>query len=93
MSGVLFLLDVIAFVIVVAWAYANTDAGASGEKGLLGLKAPPSEPTAGSGRTTPHWKRTIGREPRVASAGDAPAEDDRPTPGWRRRLERSPPGA
>lgn len=89
MSGIIFLLDVIAFVIVVAWAYANSGPEATGEKGLLGLKSVDPEPKADTDRPAPHWRREVGRR----GAQPAPTQDARPTPGWRRKLGQRPPGA
>lgn len=87
MSGLLFLADVIAFVIVCAWTYANSGAGATGETGLLGLKSVAAEEDT-KGRAPPPWKRAIGRAPQPAPTAEEP-----PTPGWRRKLAKRPPWA
>lgn len=95
MSGLLFLLDVIAFVVVVFWIYAIDGRGGSAARGLLGVKdagpkapkppKPPKRPGAG-------WRGAA----RSAGAGRLPATRGVPaasssTPGWKRMPARSPP--
>jgi hypothetical protein len=86
MSGALFLLDVIAFVIVVAWAFTSEKPGQSGHSGLLGLKDDAEEP-ARPARTT-RWKRG----PVRPSTPAAPARGQ-PRLDWRRSAGPRPPQA
>lgn len=86
MSGLLFLFDVIAFVIVAAWAYSNDGPGKSGEKGLLGLRSDDPAAAGGSVRGGPRWRRDLIR-PGDQSAGAL----KRPASGWRRSFGARPP--
>ena len=82
MSGLLFLLEVIAFLVVVSWAYANDGASKSGARGLLGMKMRCLT-------DKPRRRRTAPR--RAGAAAACPTF----TPGWRRtlRYDRHPPEA
>lgn len=82
MSGAVFLVDVIAFVIVVMWACAADAPGRRGEKGLLGMKLGAGEDAS---RRPPRWSR--------APSGTAvPARrlGGKAKPGWRRTLAPRP---
>lgn len=73
MAGIVFLANVLAFVLLVQWAFARRDSeGSDGETGLFGMRSsgdadPPAEErptaswqrgrTATSGRRKPGWKR------------------------------------
>ncbi|MDB5446810.1 MAG: hypothetical protein JWQ97_2127 [Phenylobacterium sp.] len=94
MSGILFLLDVIAFLVVVSWAYANDGASQSGAKGLLGMKMRCLAQKPSRARAAPRWRRAnvYGAAQARPEAPQAPVA---PTPGWRRtlRYDRRPPEA
>jgi hypothetical protein len=85
MSSLLFLLDVIAFLVVVQWACANEAPGATGLKGLLGMHDKASDAAAQAERAAPAWRKR-------GDAAVAPATTARtrwsagPQPGWRRTL-------
>lgn len=86
MSGVLFLLDVIAFLIVVRWAYASEKPGQSGQAGLLGLKDDAEAPTRPARMA--RWKHGPG----PSKASGAAARED-PRLDWRRSVGPRPPRA
>jgi hypothetical protein len=57
MTGVFFLVGVVAFVVVAYWAYTNDRLQTgSGERGLLAMK---SDGEASSGRPAPRWRRSL----------------------------------
>jgi hypothetical protein len=78
MTGILFLLDIVAFVVVVRWAYLRSEPGAeNSETGLLGLRTGDSrEPRT----KAPNWK---------ASAPQC--DDPQPGPRKERPLSHSEP--
>jgi hypothetical protein len=85
MSSILFLVDMIAFLVVVVWTYTNDGAANSGEKGLLGMKVRAGPVSARGRGRIPLWKLKL-----VYGAAPARPRSPRPTPGWRRRPQRPP---
>lgn len=83
MSGILFLVDIIAFVVVAYWAYANDRAGVEGgDQGLLKMKKVVIAPAAA--KRAPRWMST-----KRPADPDELAEDPvlrRVQPQWRRQL-------
>ncbi|CAN7392451.1 hypothetical protein LJR219_002413 [Phenylobacterium sp. LjRoot219] len=91
MEGILFLAEVAAFLIVVAWA-AFVEHTGSPERGLLGMREE-GVPAGPPQRAEPDWKRVPRRAPIQLEAepekplpmrhvGPTPG----PTPAWRRKL-------
>jgi hypothetical protein len=84
MSGTLFLLDVIAFVLVAYWAYSNDRASAgSGDKGLLAMKDTGAIDTEAR---VPKWQESIrGRGAAAPASARLDTTKVRP-PRWTRRM-------
>lgn len=83
MSSILFLFEIIAFVIVAYWAYDNDKAGVdSGGKGLLKMRTLASRVSAAAAKNTPKWKRTLAEPSELA---DDPILR-RARPKWKRTL-------
>lgn len=91
MSALLFLLDVIAFAIVVSWAYTSEKPGQTGEAGLLGLKGDAETPMHPV--RTPRWKRGSSRSPSPGCPAPAAAARAQPRLDWRRTVGQRPPQA
>jgi hypothetical protein len=82
MTGILFLLAVIAFLIVAHWAFVNDRAGdKSGYEGLLAMRDP-VEREGRSRRRPPRWAQGGPREP---TGEDPPTRG--PQPRWRRAAQ------
>lgn len=91
MAGVLFLLDVVAFVIVVWWALPRSAAGgASPDTGWLGMR---SRDSSNARASAPSWRVSArqGSEPREGDP-EEPRLSNR-EPGWKPSRPRSPPPA
>jgi hypothetical protein len=72
LAGILFLLDILAFALVVAWAFArNTPGNKSPESGWFGMRGAEAEPPAAADAPTAAWRRR------------GPAPEGR-GPGWKR---------
>lgn len=90
MSSVLFLLEIVAFLIVVYWAYSNDRVRPSlGDKGLLQMVPAERAPEQAAAAAVPKWKKTPargrpGQAARAASARGA----GRPDPAWKRTHNR-----
>jgi len=81
MSGILFLLEVVAFVVVVRWALARCGPGpASAETGWLGMRSDDGRDTQAPPAT---WRASAPQEgqPRLS----------RSEPRWKRSSSHSPP--
>jgi hypothetical protein len=86
MTGVVFLVGVVAFVIVANWAYTNDRLGAGGgEQGLLAMKNE-SDPTDSSRRPAPRWRKVLAKPKRSPKRlRGRPASPRLPGPGKRHR--------
>jgi hypothetical protein len=82
MSGLIFLADVIAFVVVVSWACAAEAPGRGGGGGLLGIKLDGEAGEKPAAAPAPRWSRAPQAGVRGFGAGA--------TPGWRRTLASGP---
>jgi hypothetical protein len=69
MSSLLFLLDLAAFVLVIAWTYANDSGTGAGEKGALGMKTPADR--AAAGPLKPRWRQAPSKDAEAGSSGGA----------------------
>jgi hypothetical protein len=92
MSGLLFALDVVAFLIVVLWAYNSEKPGQTGEAGLLGMKGD-GEATTPPARVA-RWKRgpNVAANPATSVTPAAPAPSQSRL-DWRRNGAGRPPRA
>jgi hypothetical protein len=57
MTGALFLLDVLAFVLLVYWTYRSAARPEAGEEGLFGMKSDPQAPDPETASSSPRWRR------------------------------------
>jgi hypothetical protein len=87
MSGILFVLEIAAFVVVAYWAFANDKAQPStGDKGLLSMKGVAAVIGDAVAARQPKWKRTPSRRAAEASPETEQPADGLSQPKWKRQL-------
>jgi hypothetical protein len=85
MSGVLFLLEIVAFVVVAYWAYLNDRAGPeAGDKGILRMKKMVAEGRPAA-KPAPRWKTVSHRAFDAEDLASDPVIRGA-QPQWKRRL-------
>ena len=94
MSGILFLLAIVAFIVVAHWAYTNDRAKSdSGELGVLGMKTAQSSTAESIARNVPKWRRSSVRQRRgPVGAEKTRAAPARSMPRWK-TIPRNKPSA
>jgi hypothetical protein len=80
MTGILFALEIIAFLVVAWWAYTRADAGddAAGT-GLFGMKSSKSAPV----EAAPKWKASSRRGALLVPSASKAPDISRAGPRWR----------
>jgi hypothetical protein len=93
MAGILFILDIVAFVVVAWWAYTRSKPGAeSPETGLLGMRSGEGHESRAKARR-PSWKASA---PRVSDLRSGPGKAprfNRSEPRWKASRSRPQPPA
>lgn len=89
MTTLLFLAELIGFVLVAYWAYQNDRAGANcGGEGLLKMVDPVAQQPHANKRE-PKWRRTVARAPGFAAPAPrvrTALKPNQPEPRWKRPL-------
>jgi len=85
-NGALFLLDVLAFVLLVYWTYRSVARPEAGEEGLFGMKGDPRAPDPETASRSSRWRRAQRPDKLAQSGGRLSSARAGRRPRWRTAL-------